>query len=165
MDGTKMTEDTKKQDEAIEAAMQSDIAEDDSFTDKETSSDSSDQLGAVSAFDDGALCKKFASELSRSLEYFQLQSGQNKPKKFLLDPAFKEKAELQDCLSQRLSMPVEILDITKLVELKIKIDPEKQILCLSVIGAAMGIDKLPLDSENHKAIDKPAMEQEDEATR
>ena len=75
------------------------------------------------------------------------RSGQKKPTKFLFDPAFQSNSALLDCLSQKLPIPSEVFDITKLSELKTKIDPGNQMLCLSVIGAGLNINNLPTDSE------------------
>ena len=102
---------------------------------------------------DKKFCHEFVLELSRSLEYFQLQSGEKAPTKFLLDPSFQSQAQLLDCLSQQLSIPSEVLDITKLSGLKTKIDPEHQMLCLSVIGAGSNIDNLPIDTQENSAAD------------
>ena len=133
---------TKEQDSSVEA----DKSE---SPEAAVSRDDADDVESMSGVDqaDQDFCNEFALELSRSLEYFQLQSGQKKPTKFLFDPAFQSNSALLDCLSQKLPIPSEVFDITKLSELKTKIDPGNQMLCLSVIGAGLNINNLPTDSE------------------
>lgn len=98
----------------------------------------------------------FVSEINRSLEHYQIQRGMPPPSKLLIDPGFKHK-EWLNCLLSKLSINTELFDLSKLFNLKQKIEDKNQILCLSVIGAGLSFGEKSNEKEYEQTNEEESL--------
>jgi len=83
------------------------------------------------------IAKSLITELQRSLEFYQTQTGAQAPTKILLDPKFKKLPDIASYLSSNLTIKTEILDVNQVIKSKTPLDEKLQMRCLPAIGSAL----------------------------
>jgi MSHA biogenesis protein MshI len=77
-------------------------------------------------------------EIQRSFDYYKMQLHQAYPAKLLIDAA---QPEIITYLTERLTMPVELLNLTDVLSYKMLWNTELQTRCLTALGAALRNDE------------------------
>lgn len=80
-------------------------------------------------------------EMQRSLDYYESQMGQNPISRLVMAPRAADSAEMAASLSEVMSIPVTVLDMSDQLDLAQGIDPEVKRSCMVAIGAALRSDK------------------------
>lgn len=80
-------------------------------------------------------------EVQRSLDYYESQMGQTPISRLVMAPRVADSHEMAASLSEVMSIPVTVLDMSKKIELAEDVEPEVKRSCMVAIGAALRSDK------------------------
>ncbi|MEK6731710.1 MAG: hypothetical protein AABY34_05995 [Pseudomonadota bacterium] len=95
--------------------------------------------------------KDIVSELQRSIEFCRTQLGIAAPDKLILDPIFSEQPKILAALQQQMPMPVDMLDVQKILQGKENLDLEYQMDCFALWGGILGLNEKPAGDGDESA--------------
>ena len=80
-------------------------------------------------------------EVQRSLDYYESQMGQNPISQLVIAPRATDSQEMAASLSEVMSIPVNVLDMSAQIDIAEDIDKDTKRSCMVAIGAALRSDK------------------------
>lgn len=87
--------------------------------------------------DDEESIQRLTEEIERSLTYYVNQLGQGTLSKLLLCARLKSEAAILQQLTDLLTVPVALLDVTQYIKVNVAMDAAEQVLCLVALGGAL----------------------------
>jgi MSHA biogenesis protein MshI len=87
--------------------------------------------------DDAESLERVVAEIERSLTYYMNQMGLGTLSKLLVSARLKSEASIVQQLSEAITVPVALLDITQYIQVNVPLTPAQQILCLVALGGSL----------------------------